>query len=194
MIEAFIRDYGYLAVFAGTFLEGETILLAAGYAAHRGLLDLPTVILVATLGGTLGDQTAFLLGRWKGDTLIARLPLLARQRGRVYGLLTRHATLLVLGVRFLYGLRIAGPVLMGASRIEPRRFALLNAIGATCWAIVVAASGYAVGLAAGALIADVDRLEWLLLLIIFASGGLAGLWRWIRAFHRAPKPGPHDPS
>ena len=193
MIDAFIRDYGYLAVLAGTFLEGETILLAAGYAAHLGLLDLPMVMLVAALGGTLGDQTAFLLGRWKGDALIARLPLLARQRGRVYGLLARHATLLILGVRFLYGLRIAGPVLLGASGIEPRRFALLNAIGAACWAVMVAASGYAVGMAAGALIADIDRLEWLLLSIIFASGGLVGLWRWIRAFRHAPKPSPRNP-
>jgi membrane protein DedA with SNARE-associated domain len=182
MIDAFIRDYGYLAVFAGTFLEGETILLAAGYAAHRGLLDLPTVMLIATLGGTLGDQTAFFLGRWRGDALIARLPLLARQRHRVYALLARHSTLLILGVRFLYGLRIAGPILMGASAIDARRFALLNFSGAMLWAVAIAVAGYAFGIATAALLADIDHLEWLLLLIILASGGLVGLWHGLRAW------------
>ncbi len=32
MISAFVASYGYLAVFAGTLLEGETILIAAGVA------------------------------------------------------------------------------------------------------------------------------------------------------------------
>ena len=66
MINDFVANYGYLAVFIGTLLEGETILVAAGFAAYRGLLDLPSVVLVAIVGGTLGDQTAFQLGRWKG--------------------------------------------------------------------------------------------------------------------------------
>ena len=38
MISAFVATYGYVAVFAGTLLEGETILLSAGFAANRGLL------------------------------------------------------------------------------------------------------------------------------------------------------------
>ena len=117
MISAFILSYGYLAVFVGTLLEGESILLAAGFAAHRGLLDLPVVIVVAVLGATLGDQLAFLLGRWKGRALIARFPSLAKQQPRVHDLLERHATLFILTLRFLYGLRIAGPMLLGTSRV-----------------------------------------------------------------------------
>ncbi|MGB2902891.1 MAG: DedA family protein, partial [Candidatus Dechloromonas phosphoritropha] len=117
MISAFVLSYGYLAVFVGTLLEGESILLAAGFAAHRGLLDLPVVIVVAVLGATLGDQLAFLLGRWKGRALIARFPSLAKQQPRVHELLEGHATLFILTLRFLYGLRIAGPMLLGTSRV-----------------------------------------------------------------------------
>jgi membrane protein DedA with SNARE-associated domain len=32
-----MATYGYLAVFLGTLLEGETILLLGGYAAHRDI-------------------------------------------------------------------------------------------------------------------------------------------------------------
>ena len=34
-----IDAYGYLAVFVGAFLEGETILALAGLAAYRGYLQ-----------------------------------------------------------------------------------------------------------------------------------------------------------
>ena len=34
-LAALLEHYGYLAVFAGTFVEGESMLLLGGYAAHR---------------------------------------------------------------------------------------------------------------------------------------------------------------
>ena len=36
MLQAFLQDYGYLALFIGTFFEGETILVLAGFLASRG--------------------------------------------------------------------------------------------------------------------------------------------------------------
>ncbi len=181
MISAFVLSYGYLAVFVGTLLEGETILLAAGFAAHRGLLDLPLVIVVAICGATLGDQLAFLLGRWKGRALIARFPSLARQQPRVHELLERHATLFILTVRFLYGLRIAAPVLLGTSRVAILRFAVLNVIGAAVWALTIAGAGYTFGLAIHAMLADIKRFEEAVLIVIIAGGAMLWLWRRWRA-------------
>ena len=68
-----LATYGNLAVAVGTFLEGETILLMAGFAAHCGYLDLSKVILVAW-GGLLGDQFYFFLGQRYGDRILARFP------------------------------------------------------------------------------------------------------------------------
>jgi membrane protein DedA with SNARE-associated domain len=38
-LESILDTYGYLAVLVGTFLEGETILVLGGVAAHRGYLQ-----------------------------------------------------------------------------------------------------------------------------------------------------------
>jgi membrane protein DedA with SNARE-associated domain len=59
-IEYLIRTYGYWALFAGTFPEGETILVIGGLFARMGLLDLPAVMLVASLGSFTGDQFYFI--------------------------------------------------------------------------------------------------------------------------------------
>lgn len=178
MISAFVASYGYLAVFAGTLLEGETILIAAGFAAHRGLLDWPLVALVAVLGATLGDQIAFLLGRWKGDALIGRFPVLARRKPRIHELLERYDSLFILCVRFLYGLRIAGPVIMGSSRIPMLRFAVLNLVGAALWAVLVSGAGYLFGAAIETVLVDLKTIEEVVLVVILLGG--FGIWLWRR--------------
>lgn len=189
MISAFVASYGYLAVLIGTLLEGETVLIAAGFAAHRGLLDWRLVVVVAMLGATLGDQLAFLLGRWKGAALIERFPALAAQKPRIDNLLQRYDVLFILGVRFLYGLRIAGPVLLGSSGIPMLRFALLNAIGAALWAAAIAGAGFGFGVAISAFIADLKAIEEVLLVAIVVSGLSILLWRRLRT-RTGKQPGP----
>lgn len=188
MISAFVVSYGYLAVFLGTLLEGETILLSAGFAANRGLLHWPLVVAVAFAGATLGDQIAFLLGRWKGASLIARFPALALHAPRVHALLERHDVLLILSVRFLYGLRIAGPVVMGTSGVPFPRFALLNMLGAAIWAVLVAGAGYYFGVALTAVVADIKRIEAAILIGIPAAGFIVWLWRRRRAVKPRVRP------
>ncbi len=39
-IAQWIQQYGYVAVFIGTFFEGESVALLGGFIAHGELLDL----------------------------------------------------------------------------------------------------------------------------------------------------------
>ena len=48
--EELIQRFGYAAIIVGTFLEGETILVIGGFAAYRGYLSLPLVMVCALLG------------------------------------------------------------------------------------------------------------------------------------------------
>ncbi len=180
MISAFVASYGYFAVFFGTLLEGESILLAAGFAAHRGLLDWHFVVLVATFGATLGDQLAFLFGRWKGPALIQRFPILSKNAQRVHSLLERHDSLFILTVRFLYGLRIAGPLIMGTTDITLLRFATLNVVGAIIWATMVTGIGYGIGQTIISLNIDLKLIEDAVLIIILMFGGILWAWRFFR--------------
>lgn len=74
-IPGLIQNYGYLAVAVGTFLEGETILIMAGAAAHRGYLTMPMVIMVGTIASFFGDQLYFYVGRRYGAALLKRFSI-----------------------------------------------------------------------------------------------------------------------
>src|SRR5207244_13265246 len=109
-----VSQLGYAAIFVGTFLEGETVLALGGVAAAYGYLSLPGVMAVAVLGAFLGDQTAFFVGRRYGQRVLARFPGLAAKAPRVQELVRRWDAPAVVLLRFLYGLRIAGPTVIGS--------------------------------------------------------------------------------
>jgi len=77
-------------------------------------------------------------------------------------------------VRFLYGLRVAGPVLIGTGDTPLGVFACFNLLGAALWALLVTGAGYGVGRALALVLDDARRYEeaGLLLLAVVA----AGLW------------------
>lgn len=170
-----VSDYGYLAVFVGTLLEGEAILLLAAYAAHQGYLSLPAVVGVAFCGATLGDQIFFFSGRFFGDRLLRRLPVIRARADTINALLLRYHAGLIIGIRFAYGLRVAGPIVIGMSTLSARRFLLFNAVGAMIWAPLIAGIGYLFGHALEWLFVDLKQYETigllgLLLLFIVVSG------------------------
>lgn len=179
-VGGFIAQYGYSVVFAGSVLEGETFLVAGGYAAHRGYLQLPWVMAAGAVGGFLGDQIFFALGRRFGPALLDRFPRWGAQRKRVEALLQRHQAWIIVAMRFLYGLRMAAPVIIGACGIAPRKFAVFNLIGAVVWAIAVAGAGYVFGQILAAAIAGAHRYEGLVLASIAAVGAAVSVIRRAR--------------
>ena len=186
-----LATYGYLAVAVGTFLEGETILLMAGFAAHRGYLDLWKVILVAFVAGFLGDQFYFFLGQRYGDRILARFPSWKPRAKKVQALLRKYDTALVLGIRFLYGLRIVGPIVIGMSHVPLFRLVTLNAIGAAIWAPLIAGGGYLFGNTLELVLADVKRYEEIVLALL----AFLGLVAWVVRRRRLSKlPAEPDPA
>ena len=180
-IAEWVQSYGYVAVAVGTFLEGESVLLIAGAAASRGHLSMPVVVAIAALASFLGDQLYFWVGRRYGAALLVRYPSLQPRAARVRGLLDRHHLPLILSIRFLYGLRIAGPIALGMSSVSWSQFVLLNGLAALLWALVIASLGYGTGHALVQVLkaVDADELWGLALLLIL------GLVWWLLGRRRA---------
>ena len=170
-LESFVQSYGYGALFLGTLLEGETVLILAGLMAHLGLMKLPLVILVALVGSFLGDQFYFFLGRHKGADLLDRHPVWRRRAEKVHRAMRRYRIGIMLGFRFVYGMRTITPLILGMDRTIPvRRFILLNLIGAALWSAVIATGGYFFGRVLKIFLADIKHYELALLLVVLLIG------------------------
>ncbi|MEE3660415.1 DedA family protein [Brenneria sp. g21c3] len=179
----YITQYGYWALFVGCLLEGETITLLGGIAAHNGLLHWPWVIAVVAVGGSLGDQVLYFAGRRYGERVISRLKGQQKRIAYAQRLIARHPMLFVIGVRFMYGFRLIGPALIGAARLPPTRFVPLNILGAVLWASIFVMLGYFGGQVIENIIGDVDNQLASLLLVVLVILVILLLRRWWR--HRS---------
>jgi len=187
-LPAFIQHYGLWAVAAGSFIEGETVVLLAGAAAHMGLLDLRWVIAIAALGAFAGDNLFFLLGRHFGPRLMQRYPSFATAVPRIEKLLARWSWGAVVALRFTYGLRMAGPAIIGTTRMPAWEFAAANALGAALWAALTAGLGFAAGRAVEPMLArivDAEKVLLVLVVLLAALGLGVRYWRKRRVAARS---------
>jgi len=154
-----VRDYGYIAILIGTFLEGETIVLIAGFLAFSGHLELSLVILAAFVGSCSGDQLYFFIGRFQGRRLLERFPAWQERADRAFYHVHRHQNLLILSFRFFYGLRNVTPFAVGMSAVKTWRFVTLNIVGAAVWATTFSFIGYTFGHAFEQMLGAVKKYE-----------------------------------
>ncbi|MGI4837224.1 MAG: DedA family protein [Janthinobacterium lividum] len=183
MLQHFLQEFGYLALFLGTFFEGETVLVLAGFLAFRGYMDIKMVMLVAFLGSYAGDQLWYFLGRRHGRKLLARKPRWQTMGDRALDHIRRHPDLWVLGFRFVYGLRTVMPVAIGLSGYPPRRYLLLNGLGALIWSAALGLAAYHFGALLEGILGNVKKYE------LWVLGGLIllGVLLWVSRRFKAAR-------
>lgn len=179
-----LTNYGYLAIFIGCLLEGETILILGGMAAHQHVLALLPVIGYASLAGMLGDQALFWTGRYFGARLLPRLHKQQASIERVTQLINQHPTVSIFSVRFLYGMRLVGPMVIGACKVSPLKFACINLFGAVVWATLFASAGYWAGEFLESLLGDLKPYRLPIVVCVIALVATVALYRHFRTKKR----------
>jgi membrane protein DedA with SNARE-associated domain len=177
-LAALLEHYGYLAVFVGTFAEGESMLLFGGYAAHMGYLSLPSVVGIAYTAALASDQLYFRLGRRFGHQLLAHRPRLRSKVALALTIVERHSTLAVFAARFLWGFRIALPVATGMSSMPARRYLALDLMAAALWSAVIGTIGFGAAQLLSLVVADFYRYEVPIITALVLLAIVVVLLRW----------------
>jgi len=184
-LQAAIESYGYLAIFVGCLLEGETVLVLGAVSAHLGYLKLPWVIALAAFAGFLGDQLWFIVGRHYGPAVYQRFPRFAKHAREASERLDRNADWVVMAMRFMVGMRTAIPIAVGAGRMPHARFVALNALGALLWATTFGVVGYVFGAAVTRSLDKAMHEAEIVLGIALVAMAVYFIVRYLRARRRA---------
>ena len=184
-LETIVAQFGYPALIIGLLVEGETMLVLGAFMAHRGYLDLPLVILIGCIVSFASDQFFFWMGRLKGNQFLDNRPTWKPHVEKAKSLLGWNTTLLFLGIRFMYGLRTVLPFMIGMAKLDPKKFVVLNLIGAFLWALTFGLAGHLIGQLMAAIFEDVKEHELVIALGIILVG--AGVWLYYRYTDKVQK-------
>jgi membrane protein DedA with SNARE-associated domain len=122
----------------GVPIPAVPVLLFAGSAIASGALSFWYVLPAAVVGALIGDGIWFTAGRRYGQRLINALSRLSMSAGAhvrtARSLFERFGAPIVSVSKFIPGLGIATPPLMGTTRVDPKIFFAWDLLGASVWA------------------------------------------------------------
>ncbi|KQU69994.1 hypothetical protein ASC75_07590 [Aminobacter sp. DSM 101952] len=185
-IHSLVERFGLLAVFVGCMAEGESVAILGGFFAHQQVFAPWQAFATAASGAFLGDTLFFVLGRRFSNHKWVRL--LRRRPGfsHAYRMVQSHPYLFVLANRYIYGMRLAGGIAAGLSRIPVVAFLALNALSALAWAALFVSLGYVFGLGAEHIVGDALKGHQRLL-IGLGIGVVVAVAGWLLARHVVKK-------
>jgi membrane protein DedA with SNARE-associated domain len=141
----FVKDWGYWAVFLGAIVEGEAVILTASALASYQYLSIYYVFLISFLTTVIVDQGLFWIGYKMGmEWVTKKFKRVAKVRDRIFDLLHKMDALFIFSFRFIYGIRMASPPIIGSARVNPYRFAFYNTLSGMTWAFITCFVGYVV--------------------------------------------------
>jgi membrane protein DedA with SNARE-associated domain len=108
-------------------------------------MNVVTSIIVAALGGFVGDQIYFYLGKWNKKWVLEELRAHKTKFARARLLLRKYGGWVIFIQRFIYGMRTIIPMAIGISGYDPKKYAIINLISAFVWASLTIIPSYIFG-------------------------------------------------
>ena len=166
----------------GLLIPGQLIVIAGGFLAKLGILEIGDVMWVAAVGAIVGDIIGFLLGKEYGFSLIAKYGKYVFFRQERFER-TKHfvhnnsGKALIVG-RFNSFTRSLAPFMAGAGDVSFFKFLSYNVIGGAGWAIIVVLAGYLFGASYEVAARYIGRF---MIIAVVVSIGVAYVYRFINA-------------
>lgn len=165
----FISHYSYLGIFLGCLIEGEALVVIAGFFAYQGSMYLPHVALAAFLGSIIADIGWFMLGRHSNDKILSHWRWLRSLSQHSVTLVGRKPRLFSFLFRFMYGFRVIIPFSLGKTRILFSTFLVYNTLGVLLWVAVFCGIGYFFASAVETFFGRIRHASAIVALIIVAA-------------------------
>jgi membrane protein DedA with SNARE-associated domain len=143
-VKPYINHYGYWAVLVGVFFEslglplpGETLIIVAGLAAAKGVLNVTWVIVLAVIATFCSNNVSYAAGYFGGRGFVlkyGKYVFINEQRlTSLENFFKEHGGKVIVVARFIIGMRQFNGFIAGTVKMPFAKFALFNFIGAFLW-------------------------------------------------------------
>lgn len=163
----------------GFFLPGDSLLVTAGLASARGLLNVYWLGLMLNIAAAAGNSLGYWIGRMSGPRIFTREDSLLFSKKNVFRaqeFYARHGRKAIVLAQFMPIIRTFSPVIAGVGQMPYRQFLVISVLGTVIWVWSMLFTGYFLG----TYIPGIDKhIEILVLTVVFVSilPAIIGWWR-----------------
>ncbi len=177
-----LSQYQILALFAGSFFFGESVIIGAGILSAYGVWAPVTVLWVAFLG-TMSSDTAWFFGGRYFFAQFQKWEMMQKVYERVIIMLERKASAkpfrILLVIKFLYGTRILTIIYLSLRRVAYRSFFIYNAIGSIVWLMVMISIGWLIGKGFSKVLPLLHAAQFYLLALLIVMLLVTMITKWL---------------
>jgi membrane-associated protein len=166
-------------LFVGFFLPGDSLLVTAGIFAAGGHIRLFSLLILASMCATAGNQLNYFVGRRAGAALYRRENSFFFRRQhlvRAHEFYERYGGKTIVIARFVPIVRTFAPAVAGAAKMNYRRFTFYDVFGGVLWVWSMVLAGYFLG----STIPGVSEHIETVIVIVVALSIMPGVIEWLR--------------
>jgi len=152
----FINEIGYLGIFIGMFLEStivpipsELIMIPAGIASAKGVINFYTALLAGTSGNILGALFSYYLSKLFGRAILVKIGkyFLIKESTlkKIDNFFYNHGSISVFIGRLLPGFRHFISIPAGIANMNLNKFFLYTSLGSSIWTFILILLGFLIG-------------------------------------------------
>jgi len=152
----FINEIGYLGIFIGMFLEStivpipsELIMIPAGIASAKGVINFYTALLAGTAGNILGALFSYYLSKLFGRAILVKIGkyFLIKESTlkKIDNFFYNHGSISVFIGRLLPGFRHFISIPAGIANMNLNKFFLYTSLGSSIWTFILILLGFLIG-------------------------------------------------
>jgi membrane protein DedA with SNARE-associated domain len=165
-VEAYIAKYGYISIFIGTFLKGETTVSLGGLFSNLGYMSVWMVMLYAFAGTFAGDCTFFAIGRFFGKNIIEQFEFIRSKVPLANNVIRKNGNFIIFSIRFLVGIRAVILILLGCTNLKMCKFLTFSILNSIAWSVLVSIIGFAFGEVILIFVSDIKKYESIIVSVV----------------------------
>jgi membrane protein DedA with SNARE-associated domain len=179
-LQEYLSQYGYIAIFILTFFEGESVLIAAGFLAFSGYLDVYLIIIVATVASYVGHGSFFLIAFKRREAFINFAGKFIKVNlKKLESLMVQYGVAAIFISQWIYGFRLMSAAVLGLSRMGKTKYFSYLLISCLIWATICTYAGYFFGTALKDILGDIKDYEKHIAVGVLVVGFIIWLIRYV---------------
>lgn len=164
-----------------TFLEGESVLIASGFLAYSGYLDVYAVVLISAIASYIGHGAFFLIALYRRETFLKYIQKVIKVNLlKLESLMERYGIASIFISQWLYGFRLLSAAVLGLSRMGKKKYFTFLLISCLIWAVVCTYVGYFFGATINKILGNIKKYELPIAAGVLAVGFILWLIRDVR--------------
>lgn len=186
-----INEIGYLGIFIGMFLEStivpipsELVMIPAGIASAKGIMNIYIATIVGTLGNILGAVFSYYLALTLGRKIILKIGkyffIKPHTIVKIEVFFKKYGSASVFIGRLLPGFRHFISLPAGLAKMDFKLFLFYTSLGATIWTSILSFTGYFIGENQDLIIKNIKEISLIILIFSIFVASIIYAYKKIR--------------